>query len=252
MMFAIQTTGISNEQVNRMCDALERLGMDYSNQSMTFGIIPFTHKLVYDDTWSYYQKVIPFGSVQLVKMELPHNWKIFHNSGFEVEIFAPILGNHYLNADCKVFTVEEVLNYRFPQDIFIKPAGDEKQFDGTVLAKGNTLQQYFDTKTHEEFDLGTKCIVASVKNHIAEYRFWVVNGEIVEFSFYHGQEVKFNFTEAEKLIKLYCPAEAFVVDLSVFSDGTLKVTEYNCINCSGFPKDAKPEKVFGALAGLGY
>jgi hypothetical protein len=87
----------------------------------------------------------------------------------------------------------------------------------------------------------TKIQVCTRKDIMREFRTWVVDGKVVDASQYKiGTKVTYErCTEpevlefAQKMVDIYQPAKAFVLDVCMTSEG-MKVVEVNCINCSGF------------------
>lgn len=84
-------------------------------------------------------------------------------------------------------------------------------------------------------------IISEPKNILAEWRWFIVNGEIVDGAMYknRGQLVKVYETdkqvieEAQKFADGWLPNMNCVMDLALTERG-LKVIEFNCINSSGF------------------
>ncbi|MFA5404529.1 MAG: ATP-grasp domain-containing protein [Ignavibacteria bacterium] len=127
---------------------------------------------------------------------------------------------------------------------FIKPNEDTKAFTAEIL----TRDAFFVFK-HKVLQIGddfstvtkdTKVVIASPKEISAEYRFFVVDGEVITQSLYKsGGTVYYSpmvdeyiIEFAQKMVDTYQPDRAFVLDVAITPEG-LKVIEVNSINSSG-------------------
>jgi hypothetical protein len=145
-----------------------------------------------------------------------------------------------LNTGAKLYEMTEHLDTRFNQDMFIKPSRDLKAFDAGILPQGTSLQEYVLSGKHQKIYLEEKALIAPVKVITAEYRFFVVEGEVVTGSQYRlggmgvlNASIPSNIMDAAReYAKLYQPHDVFTMDLAQTPDG-ISIVEYNCWNASG-------------------
>lgn len=86
-------------------------------------------------------------------------------------------------------------------------------------------------------------ILAAPKKIQAEWRWFIVDGKIVDGSMYraHGQMRQSHekdpmlVREAQQFADIWLPSPCCVMDLALVDD-EMKVIEFNCINSSGFYK----------------
>lgn len=84
--------------------------------------------------------------------------------------------------------------------------------------------------------------MSSPKTIFREYRFFVVDGELVTWSQYKlGNTVTWHLSDvdddikefAQKMVNIWQPARAFVIDIALTQEGC-KIVELNNINSAGF------------------
>lgn len=150
-----------------------------------------------------------------------------------------------LNHGARIMRIGDIMHEELQREYFIKPASDLKLFKGGVFDPGMSLyQQVCAGGMVENAFLEAKddlVVLAHVREVTYEYRFLVVDGEVITGSQYlvHG-EVKYDadvpqrlYDEAVRVAKLYKPALAFTLDLCLTGKNEIKIVEYNCINASG-------------------
>jgi hypothetical protein len=217
--------------------------------------IPFSKQLL--DTrgeWQVYETerkdVFFFGYANAGEAIKPYNWKPGHllNENFTFEKYLLMYGKFLLNSDGAIITHSSmVLN-----ETFIRPLDDGKAFTGEVF-RWDAWRNYI--KDNEAFDDDSRFFAASPKNPIQqEIRCWMVGGKAVTISQYKiGSRVNYlnmdNNEEAilfaEKMAKIYSPAEAFCLDICLYED-EYRIVEIGCINHCGF-YDANMSKLIQAL-----
>lgn len=149
------------------------------------------------------------------------------------------LGLPLLNSDATMYPVAANLMLAFERDKFIKPSKDEKAFDAGILAAGETIQAFIARQPQARNWRDETVVIASCKAIIAEYRFFVVEGEVVTGSMYRfAGTANFNanipadmFAAAREFAHLYHPHAVFTMDLAETSEG-IRIIEYNCWNAS--------------------
>lgn len=151
------------------------------------------------------------------------------------------LGLPLLNDKAIYIPIKENLKTSFDTDKFIKPSRDLKAFDAGILKKNQTVENFIMNTSRQRFYIDENLVVSDVIEIIDEYRFFVVDKEVITGSAYRlngsvGESTKVDdivFSVAKKYAKLYQPESVFTMDLARLKDGTIKIIEYNCFNCSG-------------------
>ena len=140
-----------------------------------------------------------------------------------------------LNSDNVIQDISEV--HLGNESLFIRPQGDNKEFDGAVYTK-----EEFE-KIKNVIPTNLTVLVSSVKEIRNEWRLFIVNGKVSTGSHYRygGKEVcawpEYPPTAvfaAEHLCEAYLPAEIFVMDVCMTKEGDYKVVECNGFNSCGF------------------
>lgn len=146
-----------------------------------------------------------------------------------------------LNASAAYIPIKDNLNTSFKKDKFVKPSRDLKAFDAGILPAGQTIEDYILKKSRQRFYIEEDLVVSDVLEMKDEYRFFVVNNEVVAGSAYRvngkvGEDAtvpEIVLNTAKLYAKLYKPADIFTMDLARLNDDSIKIIEYNCFNCSG-------------------
>jgi hypothetical protein len=96
-------------------------------------------------------------------------------------------GEYMLNCDAQVLTIKEFINSNKDPNvnIFIRPNGDGKEFDGQVI-KFNDAVSFLNRTLSYESDLteNSKILSGPAYNINKEWRLYIVNGDIVSSSRY--------------------------------------------------------------------
>lgn len=152
---------------------------------------------------------------------------------------------HLLNCDAVIATVADAVPMYEP--FFVRPANDDKSFAGQLMDwdefadwRGKIMSQ------PESERIGTLCpdtriVIARPKVILREYRFFVVDGEVVTGSLYKIGDTVRSSPDVDPDIMRYArdrvdqwrPDRAFVLDVALTSDGP-RVIEANCLNAAGF------------------
>jgi hypothetical protein len=129
--------------------------------------------------------------------------------------------------------------------MFVRPAHDSKHFSGRIFSASEfTAWQSAVCNLISQGTSLTPKTLLQLSNPItiyAEYRFWVVAGEIVTHSLYkRGSQIVYANDVDERLlhfvnerIREWSPHQAFVIDVCDSEKG-MKIVEINTINSSGF------------------
>lgn len=190
-----------------------------------------------------------WGSVNMSKIAHRYGWKpgSMYNANHDIDVYGSYYGEHMLNHDGISMDLTDPLPDRFNY-FFARPTKDTKSFSGQLFER-NTWNEWVQQVINEETVTGkpiltheTRVFIAPLKSIEQEIRCWIVGGKVVTVSRYKlGDKVLYENYDHEQYIKdyaqsiadIYCPAEAFVLDVCLH-EGQLKVVEINCINCAGF------------------
>lgn len=205
--------------------------------------MPFTHDIefttVRKDVWCW-------GSVNLSKVAHKYGWYpgVMYNANHDFEVYAPHYGENMLNHDGIVVNFGDTLPEKY-QYFFARPTADTKSFSGQLFSREkweDWVQEAIANDALKTLTAETKVLIAPLKDTQQEVRCWVIGGKVISASryklggtiLYENYDNETFYTDfAQKMVDIYQPAEAFVLDVCL-SDNQLKVVEINCINCSGF------------------
>jgi len=146
-----------------------------------------------------------------------------------------------LNNNAEYISVADNLNTFFEVDKFVKPSRDLKAFDAGIIKAGDSVKSFIMSKRRQRFYLEEELVVADVQEMWDEFRFFVIDKEVVGGSAYRrsgklgtDRNIPADVLQAaEEYALKYQPEEVFTMDLARLRDGTIKIIEYNCFNCSG-------------------
>jgi len=245
---AIQDVLVPHAEVLKDLSACKDAGIS----PICFGLIPFTNDVSVADEADLAREAVPFGSTKLIRMhlegKLPKGWKVFYDEhAFDQRHWGTLLGSLALNGDATHHLYGNIKDWRCGGRTFIKPANDLKAFAGLIVEEGETLAERIAQQTTDMHLTGeTPVILAEIQEINSEFRCFV-NGDdhwstILGMSCYRedGKPNARTPTDSERIRLMdaivdtkYAPAPYYVVDFAFMADGSTKVVEYNCINCSG-------------------
>lgn len=139
------------------------------------------------------------------------------------------------------------------EPVFVRPISSLKIFPGTVL-KPENLDDWLQNYGHG-IDPETEIAISEYTDIWAEWRFFVINGEVIT-----GSQYKLNgrlenrpadrdlLMIAHAAVTQWLPLPNCVMDLALTKEG-LKVVEFNCIHSSGL-YDCNAKKIVTAIAEL--
>lgn len=145
-----------------------------------------------------------------------------------------------LNDKAIFYPLADILSYTFDSDVFIKPSSDLKYFNGGVLPKNETVQDFI-MRNNPRFGYEQEIVMVAPLHVIKhECRFFVVNRHVITGSTYRKEDVLHVVSDiprslletAQEYAQLYQPADIFTLDLCQ-TEGDIRIIEYNCFNCSG-------------------
>lgn len=215
-------------------------------------VVPFEHTVVEADSIADLQGyTVAYGSNVMKDVVDAYGWKPgwFSIADKETEAY-DVFGDHYINHDmfiCNTDNYMEAIKEHGMYDVdyyFMKP-NDQKYFPGTIVDK--PMMPFViesQGRHHGTPDVYDLCI-STVKYIEAEWRFFVIDGNIVDGSKYHAANLKLDVQAgfesnagefAKQMIDLYDSTGTFVIDIAKMQDGSYKVVEINCLNSSGLYK----------------
>ena len=243
MYYVIQEGMFKEEGHIALVNILERHGFEY--EEILFR--PFVEGL---DLRTTRTDVFVFGSVNLNKKIAKYKLVpgTLDNANHDFNVYASHYKEHMLNHDGKVIKFGDPLPEEYiGKEFFARPTKDTKVFSGQVFTpeEWNEWQKNMaDSNVIQNLKAETEILIAPPKNMYQEIRCWVVGGKVVTMSQYKiGYRViaenMDNFPEArefaQKMVDIFAPAEAFVIDICQTAEGW-RVVEINCINSAGFYK----------------
>lgn len=250
MKWLVQEFLINNTNTMRMINALENCSIEYlivrvdKDNSLT--VIDKESKIPRDDSdrvlndFICNEQVMVYDSKTLANIakEMGLEPGSFMNDQFEFEVFQQVLGDELLNKDFIIGDLWE-LN-PIDEEFFIRPTGNTKLFTGqTVTREEFLLWQNQECRENSPY-LGQKLMISPIQEIQAEYRFFVINQNIVTSSCYKENNVINTIRKpphglisyTTKMIDKFPLAKAFVIDIAETNNG-FKIIEYNNINTSG-------------------
>lgn len=242
--WVVQANLLSKDRQQNVDWALQDLDIPY----IGVNVIPFSDDLEFLFDQPKGREIIPYGSTSLIRHAQRYNWSglFFSKSNFNVEAFNSNRDD-MLNSDARFMNVVEASQAFAPNDRelwFIRPTEDLKTFSGT-LTTGGEISRWMTSidSGNFQFTEDTMVAISQPKIILAEWRWFVVGGKIVDGSMYHHNGVLFIQhetdpsvrKEAQVMADKWLPHETVVMDLALTTTG-LKVIEFNCLNGSGFYK----------------
>jgi hypothetical protein len=206
-------------------------------------VVPFSHELIPEIQPE--GLVYVCGSTTLAKVACDRKWTpgSFINEDFHYSRWQAHLGRHLLNSHGIVTRFGEAAPPW--NEFFVRPCEDTKTFSGAVMGAEEFLEwkhKVLDLhETYTTLDAQTQIVMSPVQEINREYRFFVVDGKVVTGSLYRmGRTVVSRqdidpdvLAFAQRMVGLWEPARAFVLDVAVTPAG-LRVIEINNINSAGF------------------
>lgn len=224
------------------------------------GLIPFSREITGTDLSR--KDYIPYGSTLLTTLGLEYEWEGLH---FDLSKFnyQAALDNRDDMLNSAPMRLDAAINYlseMIPDaEVFVRPSEDLKQFSGQTISAIDAHDWFksmmeCQTSGSYKLDPDTMVVVSEPKNIAAEWRYFIVGGEVVSGSIYRLRNQLRSIyetdtavlSEARGFANKWLPDQCCVMDLALLSDDSVKVIEFNCINASGFYANDVPI-VFDAL-----
>ena len=199
--------------------------------------------------------VMVCGAIAMSKIAARKGWHpgSFLNENFHFDKWREHYGDHLLNNDAIVSQLKDV-KFWWPK-FFLRPCEDTKSFTGRLF----TWEDFESWRTKFQGKDDFHVSMSSPKDIFREYRFFVVDGELITWSQYKlGNTVTWHLSDvdddikefAKNMVKLWEPARAFVIDIALTREGC-KIVELNNINSAGFYAADIPKLVM-ALDSMEY
>lgn len=235
------------EDTRKLAEALDRLGIGYTWHK----VVPFIGELAPPPLIEDPNAVIMFGSYTLWRFARANSLSpgVFRIGPFvEEAAWHPFL----LNGADALFLALRDIPLSLPNDDknwFLRPVSDSKEEPGKVRSASEIIAMAQKVLALEEAEFpdgslhhDTELMLTKPVRILKEWRFWIVNDEVVTYSLYkEGARVVYRheidddaLMFAKRLVKAnpaYSPA--YVVDICRTEDG-LRMLETNCINAAGF------------------
>lgn len=230
-LWVLQNNLISRDEYSKTKNSLIELETEYQD----IEIIPFVEMLPYVKKAKHY---IFQGTTSLIQRcynnEIYREHIFFDSEKFKYDNLS-LYGSLLLNNDYRLIRSYELKDCFQESHIFIRPTNDSKSFNGCVISE-NDVDSIILENPDESF------IVSSTKEIVGEWRFVVVDKEIITGSQYRkygklytdSSYPKEAIKTIEKAINIWTPNDdAFVIDIGL-CDNEYKVVEVGCFNAAGF------------------
>lgn len=243
----IQDVFADRENVPLLVDEIKKQGMEVKIASQDAH-----HHKSFLDMFEPTDCVITYGSLQFegqVNREakwIPGAYCTLAN--FDCTKYYPMYGDSLLNSNYIMLPYGELERQKeflfdklsIDRTVFIRPNRGNKVFTGKAIYKEDWNKEigylgYYQVKPEE------LCVVAEPRNVVDEYRFVVVDGEVIAGSQYKQDDVVVKepgypqeaFILANNLAKRYQPDRAFVLDICKTRAGNYYLLEINSFSAAG-------------------
>lgn len=176
--------------------------------------------------------IIYYGSLNLamkLKERFPSWYPGIYGDGkwYKCTNYYPLFGENHINHDYTYMTFGD-FNKELVKDkpLFVRPDSILKEFTGTVVSFDDfdekyKLMSFYDDVVTPELPI----IVSSVKNILGEWRFIVIDNEIISGEKCNDEVLKF----ATEMAKTNIPDRVWVLDICL-TDSGYKVLEIGCFS----------------------
>src|SRR5271167_677191 len=177
---------------DKLVEAVQRFELEFTLHK----VVPFSGELIPPATPTQ-DKVICFGTYSMRHTAKAMNWNpgVYDLEQIDFPIQREHWGDDMLNADSLVCRFEDV---KIEEPTFLRPSNDTKFFSGKIYDP-EEFHEWQHKVVVEKYDYGnsltndTMIQVSKPKTIYAEYRYWIVDGEIVTRSLYkRGQRVMYS------------------------------------------------------------
>jgi hypothetical protein len=252
MYYVIQENTFREENHNILLETLDKYGLQYE----IVKVLPFVEEFDFETDR---KDVFCFGSVKMSRVAKKYGWYpgSLLNPNHDFRVYSKYYKENLLNFDSRIQKFGDPINEEL---FFARPCEDTKTFTGKVFDQQEWLEykeRFFKSGQLSTLNNDTEIQVSSVKEVTKEFRFWIVDGEVITGSLYRmGYWLNYNgivddgaLEFCKEMVKIYQLADAFVMDIcEVLINDTpeYKIIECGCINSAGFYK-ANMSKLVEAL-----
>lgn len=206
--------------------------------------------------WSQYDLVIPYGSIQFIRLflESPLGGYIpSDEQGYSADFWMEKFGALALNHGGLQMTAGDVLKHLESQgSAHVRPTS----LDKALIARLFTAESWQAHRAERHIPGDLDVFVSKPKVIECEYRCWVIEGKVFEIRGYmiNGKVETFPVDEpdiyaaAQTLADVYVPSNAVVMDMAKTPDG-FKFLEFNRFHSSGWYGDTA-FKIMGAYVDM--
>lgn len=251
--WVIQENLLDPRQIADVCFAVKNDG----GNVYPVKVIPFSDEI--DFWWDEppTKDVVLYGSAKMSKLAYKKGWTgLFFNDNFDTGVWTKHRDD-MLNQNLITIRAGDAVKYFEDQNAddeelyFIRPVLDLKAFAGGVQSVKEIKEHMGSTQVENySFDANTMVSLAEPRNIFAEWRWFIVNGKVIDGSQYRRMgyphrahiEDHARINQAQEFADKWLPHPTCVMDLAATSEG-LKVIEFNCINSSGFYDNDIPKIV---------
>lgn len=225
MKWLIQPTKVEESQCKTLMELLKIADISYDIVYPLNGEVlnPDKTPYVYDENETYFV----CGSYPLTRNVFKDRKEaVFSLEDYSFEDWYSIFGKeNMVNSNPQIVLAKDIK--WTDEEMFVRPLLDTKSFNGGIYNQ-NTLK----------FD--GVCVVAPIKTIAKEFRFFVIDGNIVCASQYklNGEIYSSSLVDepakefASEMIKRF-QFDGYVIDIAQV-DNSYKIVELNCLNASGF------------------
>lgn len=254
--WVIQTNLINQDQSKRVWEGALASGAQVREAI----VIPFQDTLDNEEDLSDLSGlVIPYGSCKLSKLAQHQNWlgDCYNPQTFRVDVWGDNRSD-MLNQSPFIMEAGQTKDFfkSYPSDQlwFIRPVHDLKDFAGTIAPTSEIIKWMESVYSGNfSFSKNTLVAVSPPQKILAEARFFIVDNNVVDGSFYRQNQILKSshvacpilLEQAQQLANKWLPHPCCVMDVAQTENG-LKVIEFNTINSSGF-YEHDIEKVVSAM-----
>jgi hypothetical protein len=240
MFYIIQRNTFKQVHFGLLTEALQRYGLEYE----VANCIPFLNEVEFT---TERKDVFCFGAYGMGTNYKRYGWTpgSLMNENHNFEVYSKKYGlENLLNGDGYIINFTDKIPLK-DDSFFVRPTKDTKVFPGQVYQKDEWewyVSHCVENNTQNIITDETKVLISKLKHIQQEVRCWVVGGKVVTASRYklgsnpdfkNYDDESFYVDFAQKMVDIYQPARAFVLDVCLSND-ELKIVEVNNINSSGF------------------
>lgn len=246
--WVIQDNLIAENDLKQLQEGCKDIGVEFQEVQ----VIPFSSELpefTIDNKLNIYYGSTTFMNNLYIQLDKPEG--LFYNhETFTMLNYLKQWGDYMLSSEGQITSIGTFINnpelFRFDMEsnIFIRPNGDGKEFDGQVGTYEELVPMLERMMAYDSpLDIESSILVGPAYNIHKEWRNYIVNGKIVSSSLYR-KNFKLNkssldipeemLTFVKERIKEYQPHESFAMDIASTEDGTYYIIECGCLNSVGF------------------